>query len=356
MLILGAAGPTAEAAYPTTATFTASDSPDSWNAAGGDNGVAIALGGSVRFDVATGESHDASFPASRGVACSAGGEPAGLRMPSVPSATWSGSCTFSQPGYVPFVCTVHSGMTGEVAVAAEDGALPPRDPAVPAPTIGAPGLPGSDPSAGSALVVAVPLQPIFDIARTQRGTVVRGTIVNAGPGATATIAVSARRRDLSTARRKPTGTRRLRRMRRITDARGRVTFAATLDAIARRALTRRGRLALTLTATVRGPLVAGAIATRTQQITLLPVSAPAATTAAVSVRNDVFTPRMVTVRKGATVTWTWRSNERPHNVSSPSFASATISTGTFRRTFTKAGVFRYVCTLHSNMAGSVSVR
>ena len=113
---------------------------------------------------------------------------------------------------------------------------------------------------------------------------------------------------------------------------------------------------LTLKATVRGPLVAGAIATRTQQITLLPVSAPAAATAAVSVRNDVFTPRAVTVRKGATVTWTWRSDERPHNVSGPDFASATISKGTYRRRFTKAGVFRYVCTLHSNMEGSVSVR
>ena len=73
-------------------------------------------------------------------------------------------------------------------------------------------------------------------------------------------------------------------------------------------------------------------------------------------RNNVFTPRVVTVRKGATVTWTWRSNERPHNVSSPSFASAILSKGTYRRTFTKAGVFRYVCTLHDNMEGSVSVR
>ena len=65
---------------------------------------------------------------------------------------------------------------------------------------------------------------------------------------------------------------------------------------------------------------------------------------------------MVTVRKGGTVTWTWRSAETPHNVSGPGFASATISKGTYRRTFTKAGTFRYVCTLHANMEGSVSVR
>ncbi len=39
-----AAAAAAHAAYPTTASFTASDSPDRWNAAGGGSGVAIALG------------------------------------------------------------------------------------------------------------------------------------------------------------------------------------------------------------------------------------------------------------------------------------------------------------------------
>ena len=90
------------------------------------------------------------------------------------------------------------------------------------------------------LVDAPPLHPRFAFARTQRGAVVRGTIANAGPGAIATIDVSARRRDLSTAPRKPTGTRRLRRLTRTTDASGSVRFAVTLDAVARRALTRRG--------------------------------------------------------------------------------------------------------------------
>ena len=113
--------------------------------------------------------------------------------------------------------------------------------------IGGPGLPNTDPQPGSpALVAAAPLRPIFRFARTQRGAVVRGTIADAGPGALATIDVSARRSDLSTARRKPTGTRRLRRLTRTTDANGGLAFAVTLDAIARRALTRRGRLALTL--------------------------------------------------------------------------------------------------------------
>ena len=52
-LVVAAAAPVARAAYPSTASFTASDSPDRWNAAGGGHGVAIARGGSVSFDVAT---------------------------------------------------------------------------------------------------------------------------------------------------------------------------------------------------------------------------------------------------------------------------------------------------------------
>lgn len=59
-------------------------------------------------------------------------------------------------------------------------------------------------------------------------------------------------------------------------------------------------------------------------------------------RNDFFTPRAVAVRKGGVVTWTWQSDGRPHNVSGPGFASAILSQGAYRRTFPKAGVFRYV--------------
>ena len=227
----------------------------------------------MTFDVATGEPHDASFPAARGVACSAGGAPAGLRIPSVPSATWSGSCTFSQPGYIPFVCTVHSDMTGEVAVAGEDGALPPRDPAaaVPPPVTGASWSPGTDPAPGApALVDAAPLQPVFDVradaARRrrarhdrQRGPRGRPRRSTSAPAAATSAPPAASR----PARAVCAGSRAA------TDAGGSLTFAVTLDAIARRALTRRGRLALTMKATVRGPRIAGTTATRTQQVTLL---------------------------------------------------------------------------------------
>ena len=171
----GAAG--AAAQYPATASFSASDSPDLWNAAGGGSSVAIALGGTVSFDVATSEPHDASFPAPSGVACTAGGGPVVTRIPSTPSASWSGSCTFSEPGYRAFVCTVHSGMTGEVAVAGADGVLPPRYPDIqadPERRWARSTLPAPTPGRGSARrrIRRPPpgLLPLFTFARTQRGT------------------------------------------------------------------------------------------------------------------------------------------------------------------------------------------
>ena len=202
--LLHAFGPGAAEAqappYPASAGFVASDSPDRWNAIGGGNAVAIALGGTVTFDVATGEAHDASFEPSSGAACSVAGGQFTTRIPPAPAAAWSGNCTFSQPGYHAFVCTVHRGMTGEVAVAGADGTLPARTGETPPPA--APSPPPAGPTT-SPPADAATLRPLFTLEGRQRGAVVRGSIANAGPAATATIDISARRRDLSTARRAP---------------------------------------------------------------------------------------------------------------------------------------------------------
>ncbi len=248
--------------YPASAGFVASDSPDRWNAIGGGNAVAIALGGTVTFDVATGEPHDASFEPSSGAACSVAGGQFTTRIPPAPAAAWSGNCTFSQPGYHAFVCTVHRDMTGEVAVAGADGALTPRTSATPPPTP-PPAAPTSPPADAAAL------RPVFRLDGRQRGAVVRGSIANAGPAATATIDISARRRDLSSARRPPAGSIRLIRLTRRSSAAGRLTFAAALNPAARRALTRRGRLSITLRVTVRGARIAGGRAVRTRVVSLV---------------------------------------------------------------------------------------
>jgi hypothetical protein len=280
LLALGPGAAGAAAQYPATASFSASDSPDLWTAAGGGGGgssVAIALGGTVTFDVATSEPHDASFPAAMGVACTAGGSPAATRIPSTPSASWSGSCTFSQAGYIPFVCTVHSTMKGEVAVAGADGALPWRNPVVSGgnPVGGwAPAAPGQVGGPPNPAAVQAALRPIFMFVRRQDGSTLRGRIANA-KGATATVDISARRRDLSIARRKPTGTTRLRRLVRAANAAGDVTVAVRLPVLARRALRRRGRLVLTLRATARGGSIPTGSETWTREITLrTPTAAP----------------------------------------------------------------------------------
>jgi plastocyanin len=84
----------------------------------------------------------------------------------------------------------------------------------------------------------------------------------------------------------------------------------------------------------------------------------------VSVRDDVFSPRSLTVARGAKVTWRWRG-QNPHNVKFrkvPSGASkrgtGTKTSGRFSRTFSKSGRYRYVCTIHESlgMKGSVSVK
>ena len=91
--------------------------------------------------------------------------------------------------------------------------------------------------------------------------------------------------------------------------------------------------------------------------------AQSADTTRVSVRDDVFSPRNVTVSRSDKVVWRWRG-DNPHNVRFrrvPSGASKrgsdTQSSGRFARTFSKRGRYRYVCTIHEDigMKGSVGV-
>lgn len=68
-----------------------------------------------------------------------------------------------------------------------------------------------------------------------------------------------------------------------------------------------------------------------------------------------FKPKALTVHKGATVHWKWSSNA-PHNVTfSAKKSSATGSSGSYKRTFKKAGTYRYICTVHG-FRGKVVVK
>jgi plastocyanin len=85
-----------------------------------------------------------------------------------------------------------------------------------------------------------------------------------------------------------------------------------------------------------------------------------AATKRVSVRDNVFSPNAVTISKGDKVKWRWRG-DAPHNVVKTSgpgkdFRSPLKSSGKYRKKFRKRGTYRIVCTVHSGMTMTVTVR
>lgn len=89
-------------------------------------------------------------------------------------------------------------------------------------------------------------------------------------------------------------------------------------------------------------------------------STPAAPvqTSSVQIGNNFFSPADVQVSPGTTVTWTWPSGVDIHNVSfDDGQASGNKSAGgSYSRTFNTTGTFKYQCTLHGGMNGSVLVK
>jgi plastocyanin len=88
----------------------------------------------------------------------------------------------------------------------------------------------------------------------------------------------------------------------------------------------------------------------------------AAGTRTITVKDDAFTPKKVTISKNTLVTWRWASDAGEHVVVSRGTRkfkrSAIKEGGTHKVRFKKAGTYRYVCTLHEEdgMTGQVVVR
>ncbi len=77
----------------------------------------------------------------------------------------------------------------------------------------------------------------------------------------------------------------------------------------------------------------------------------------VSMPGNAFSPSSLSVSTGTTVIWT-NTDVVDHNVTSDTglFSSGTLSPGaTFSFTFSATGTYRYSCTLHPGMVGSVVV-
>lgn len=88
-------------------------------------------------------------------------------------------------------------------------------------------------------------------------------------------------------------------------------------------------------------------------------SAPAATGDTVAIKGFAFAPAALTVKAGTTVTWTNQDSDA-HTVTSTGSGgplnSKAMNTGdTFRFTFTKAGTYAYLCTIHPFMTATVTV-
>jgi len=76
----------------------------------------------------------------------------------------------------------------------------------------------------------------------------------------------------------------------------------------------------------------------------------------VLIRSYLYSPARLSIRRGDTVTWVFDDGTVQHNVIGGGFRSSpTLASGTFTVRFTRVGTFRYTCTLHPWMAGSVLV-
>ena len=76
----------------------------------------------------------------------------------------------------------------------------------------------------------------------------------------------------------------------------------------------------------------------------------------VSIDNFTFQPAELTVKVGTTVTWK-NHDDIPHAVvSAGKFRSKTLDTDdSFSFTFTAAGDYKYFCSLHPHMTGTIKV-
>jgi plastocyanin len=82
-----------------------------------------------------------------------------------------------------------------------------------------------------------------------------------------------------------------------------------------------------------------------------------APTDSVSIVDRRFVPQSLTVRVGDALTWT-NADDRIHTVTARdgSFDSGIVAVGdTFAQTFTTAGSYPYLCTIHPDMTGTITV-
>jgi plastocyanin len=219
---------------------------------GNEANVTIVAGGHVDFSYPEGASrHNVVFTGLQPSVCGISRPPSSLTkapLPSTPTGPlWEGGCDFAEAGAYPFVCGLHSNMTGKVTVVAP-GTAPPPPPPPPPPL--------------------APAASALRVASVQRGTSVRGSVRVRSAGSRLLARAFARRRALSggTSNAQVAAGRQLRSSVPAT----RVSFSVPLSAAGRRALRRNGRLAITLRLTVTPPSGLGPSYTAVRSVILRP--------------------------------------------------------------------------------------
>jgi plastocyanin len=76
----------------------------------------------------------------------------------------------------------------------------------------------------------------------------------------------------------------------------------------------------------------------------------------VTIDNFTFNPQTLTVKAGTTVTWT-NQDDIPHTIANPpTFRSKPLDTEqSYSFTFTTPGTYKYFCSLHPHMTGTIVV-
>ena len=93
-------------------------------------------------------------------------------------------------------------------------------------------------------------------------------------------------------------------------------------------------------------------------VTLVLATPAFAADSSIVMKNFDFAPMTATVAAGTTVTWKNEDGE-PHTVVSTDglFRSAALDQNdTFKFTFAKPGTYRYVCSIHPKMVGTIVVK
>ena len=249
----------AQAQHPQTAHFIYTDTHVSL-AGSTSSDATVALGATVRFEYPEGSaSHNVHLERSGPECIQLAGAGTGNRsriLPNPPERPgWVIECRFDTPGVYHFASDEHGTLNGVVRVANADGSVPTESP-LPTPDQQPPGfVPGPAGTGGGSTTTGTGTAggknaPKWTIAASQRGTSIRAVLTGGSERSRVVVEALAKRTDL-----RAKGKAKLVRVGRVSRtvaAGARVTVSIPLNAKARTALRRLGRLKLTLRVTLAG--------------------------------------------------------------------------------------------------------